>query len=163
MAPDPVDAPTLEFRALAGRGMRLPASMRVAPTPGTCRWCGEPILREDGAPDRRRRWHPACVTFYRICTVPRDARRALRRRDKSRCAFCPPDAPKVDSKANRWHADHVVPLWRCQGEPAMYGLDNQQTLCTAHHVEKTRRDVAEYFEWRREQKQKQSGEAAAGG
>jgi hypothetical protein len=30
---------------------------------GTCRWCGLPIMRSDGRPDRRN-WHPECVETY---------------------------------------------------------------------------------------------------
>jgi 5-methylcytosine-specific restriction endonuclease McrA len=58
---------------------------------GTCRWCGDPILHESGPlrgePNRRRRWHPACVDLYNV-SDPREARRLVRKRDKTVCAAC---------------------------------------------------------------------------
>jgi hypothetical protein len=34
---------------------------------GTCRWCGHPIVRQDGRPDRRGNWHLECVETYKLC------------------------------------------------------------------------------------------------
>ena len=129
--------------------MTLPPSMHVPSTPGHCRWCDAAILKADGTPDRRRTWHPTCATLYRICTIPREARRALRKRDKSRCRSC---GTKVNSSDAPWEAHHVVPLWRAGGDPWFYGLDNQVILCVPCHDRVTRDDAAKRRAFRLAQK-----------
>jgi 5-methylcytosine-specific restriction endonuclease McrA len=61
---------------------------------GTCRWCGEAILYASGPhagePNRRRRWHPQCVDEYNA-SDPREARRLVRKRDRTVCAKCGTD------------------------------------------------------------------------
>lgn len=58
-------------------------------TPGSCRWCGDPILRPDGQPDRRRTWHPDCVTAYQLAAGwPDVIRRIAWRQDQGVCRAC---------------------------------------------------------------------------
>jgi hypothetical protein len=128
------------LRTAAGRGMTLPASMRRAPVRGHCRWCDLPIAREDGGPDLRRTWHPDCARHYRICTIPREARRALRKRDRSRCRDC---GKKVNSSDSPWEAHHEFPLWKAGGDPKYYGLENQVILCVPCHLVVSLRDARE--------------------
>ncbi|HYD97964.1 MAG TPA: hypothetical protein VEH84_01150 [Alphaproteobacteria bacterium] len=128
----------------AGPGRR--AAHRLPPLPhwqaerGRCRWCGEPVLRPDGQPNRRRLWHDPCLAAYKLAAWPKEQRRALLKRDRGRCAGCGADCrPSVpEPRPGRrvtapepltggripytklrwgkrpllpWHADHVVPLF----------------------------------------------------
>ena len=121
---------------------------------GTCRWCGESILHEngpkEGEPNRRRRWHPACVDVYNE-SDPREARRRVRKRDRGRCAACGLDTNALrrqlrgrgstrrirelgfKPRKSLWELDHVVPLI----DGGSHALSNLQTLCTPCHKRKT--------------------------
>jgi len=136
---------------------RPPIPFTDAPR-GTCRWCGQPILHESGAKqgnlDLRRRWHPRCVDAYNE-SDPREARRAVRKRDRGRCGACGLDTyalrrqirgrgshrrlRELGFKPRRslWELDHIVPLIDGGGhEPS-----NLQTLCTPCHKQKTAREA----------------------
>jgi hypothetical protein len=73
---------------------RSPAALRRPPLPhwdapkGACRWCGDAVLKPDGAPNPRRRWHDDCVTAYRIACFSGDMREAVFARDGGFCAAC---------------------------------------------------------------------------
>lgn len=121
---------------------------------GTCRWCGDPIRYEagpkQGEPNRRRRWHPACVDRYNA-SDPREARRRVRKRDRGHCAICGLDTVKLrrsirgkgafaktralgfKPRKSFWELDHIVPLIDGGG----HDLANLQTLCTPCHKRKT--------------------------
>ena len=133
---------------------RRPAIPHSDAPRGTCRWCGEPILHEEGERagevNRRRRWHQACVDVYNA-TDPRQARRTVRKRDRGVCAVCRLDtrqlkreikgrgsAKKLRAKGfvprrSLWELDHIVPLI----DGGSHDLDNLQTLCTPCHKTKT--------------------------
>ena len=124
-----------------------------------------------GEPDLRRRWHPECVAEYKIACGWDEQRQAVYCRDRGYCAVCRRRGRKVvragvrggrGSRQGRypfsrvrpvfrrdWHVDHVVPLWRVpRGLPLaerarFWGLRNLQTLCEAHHREKTSRGAEE--------------------
>jgi hypothetical protein len=68
------------------RRCRLVIPHSTAPR-GICRWCGLPIMRPDGRPDRRRNWHPECVESYKLCW-PGHARQRVKERDGGICAGC---------------------------------------------------------------------------
>ena len=126
---------------------------------GTCRWCGDPILHESGAKkgerNNRRRWHQSCVDTYNE-SDPREARRAVRKRDRGRCAACDADTYALrrkfkgrgshrklrelgfKSRMSLWEVDHIVPLIEGGG----HELKNLQTLCTPCHKNKTAREAA---------------------
>ena len=57
------------------------------PAPGSCRWCGEAVLRPDGTPGRAT-WHPACVDEYRIQSWPEATRTAAWQQDRGVCQGC---------------------------------------------------------------------------
>jgi 5-methylcytosine-specific restriction protein A len=121
---------------------------------GSCRWCGDPILHEDGPkcgePNFRRRWHPTCVDHYNE-SDPREARRRVRKRDRGWCAVCGLDTVKLrrsirgkgafqktrelgfKPRKSFWELDHIVPLIDGGG----HELANLQTLCTPCHKRKT--------------------------
>jgi len=123
---------------------------------GTCRWCGDDILRLDGEKqgevNLQRRWHPSCVDIYNA-TDPREARRRVRKRDRGRCAECKLDTNALRRKIRAmgrgrtqelrrlgfkprkslWELDHIVPLV----DGGSHDLDNLQTLCTPCHIKKT--------------------------
>ena len=127
---------------------------------GTCRWCGEPILHEDGdkkgTPNRRRRWHQPCVDAYDT-TDPRELRRRVRRRDGGRCAVCRLDTYGLKRRMkgrgmwtklrergfvrrrSLWELDHVVPLI----DGGTHDLSNLQTLCVPCHRKKSARENSE--------------------
>jgi hypothetical protein len=71
-----------------------PPALRRPPLPhwdvpkGSCRWCGTAVLKPDGAPNPRRRWHDGCVTAYRIACFSSDMREAVYQRDGGFCAGC---------------------------------------------------------------------------
>ena len=127
---------------------------------GTCRWCGAVIVHESGArrgePNRRRRWHPACVEEYNR-SDPREARRWVRKRDRGFCASCGLDTYALrrrvrgrgshrklrelgfQPRRSLWELDHILPLVEGGGhEPS-----NLQTLCVPCHREKTRKEAAQ--------------------
>jgi 5-methylcytosine-specific restriction endonuclease McrA len=85
---------------------RAPPALRRPPLPhwdspkGACRWCGAAVLKPDGAPNPRRRWHDDCVTAYRIACFSGDMREAVFARDGGFCAGC------------GLHFLHAVPLAR---------------------------------------------------
>ena len=56
-------------------------------------------------------------------------RLAVFKRDRYRCRQC--------GKAGRLECDHVTPL---QAGGAEWAMRNLQTLCRAHHIEKTNRE-----------------------
>lgn len=133
---------------------------------GTCRWCGEAILHESGKHcgdvNRRRRWHPACADEYNL-SDPREARRAVRKRDRGRCQTCKLDTyqlgrdvkgrgrtPKLRElgfkpRRSLWELDHIVPLVDGGG----HDLDNMQTLCVPCHERKTSHEARERARARR--------------
>ena len=132
---------------------RPPIRFSDAPR-GKCRWCGDAILFETGPPkgepNRRRRWHPACVEQYNQ-SDPRETRRRARKRDRGICAHCQLDtqalrrqvrgrgrAAKLRElgfrvRGSLWEVDHVVPLI----DGGTHDLRNLQTLCTPCHKRKT--------------------------
>lgn len=115
---------------------------------GQCRWCGQRIVKGDGTLDTRRLWHPACASYHRLLTHPRELRRALRKRDKKVCAW--PDCGKKCNSTNEpWEADHIVPLFLSEGRHAWFELGNVQTLCFDHHKEKTAQDMEKFRKHRR--------------
>lgn len=117
---------------------------------GTCRWCGRPILHDDGPKagevNRRRRWHEACVEEYNA-TDPRELRRRIRRRDRAVCRNCGLDTNRLRREVrgrgrtrklrqrgflprrSLWELDHIVPLVDGGG----HELTNLQTLCVPCH------------------------------
>jgi 5-methylcytosine-specific restriction endonuclease McrA len=149
-------------RSKAVRRRRLVIPHSTAPR-GTCRWCGLPILRPDGRPDRRRNWHPECVETYKLCW-PGHARQRVKERDHGICAGCGRDTvtrrlrrsgpitPRPDdaryagrycravwTERHAWELDHIVPL----ADGGTHELVNMQTLCRPCHRTKTAREAAE--------------------
>ena len=153
-------------------GHRRP-EIRFSDAPrGTCRWCGEAILHESGPkrgePNRRRRWHPACVDVYNE-SDPQEARRRVRKRDRGRCAVCGVDTYAVKRsvrgrgshrklrelgykpRKSLWELDHIVPLIDGGG----HDLANLQTLCTPCHKVKTASEAARRGRDRRHRAQRE--------
>jgi 5-methylcytosine-specific restriction protein A len=164
----PRPAPGLAKKLAAGRRRRLAIPHSAAPR-GVCRWCGLPILRPDGRPDRRRRWHPACVETYKLCW-PGHARVRVKERDHGICAGCGldtvtrrlrrsrpitpgPDDPRyagpycraVWSERHAWELDHIVAL----ADGGTHELANMQTLCRPCHRDKTAREAGQRAQRRR--------------
>lgn len=143
---------------------------------GTCRWCGESILHERGEkrgePNRRRRWHQACVDAYNG-SDPREARRRVRKRDRGICAACGTDTYALrrrirgrgshrklrelgfKPRKSLWELDHVVPLIDGGG----HELANLQTLCAPCHKHKTAQEAIRRGELRRERTRREDEDA----
>jgi 5-methylcytosine-specific restriction endonuclease McrA len=135
---------------------------------GTCRWCGDIILytsgNKTGQPNRRRRWHPACLEEYES-TDPAELRRLTRKRDKGVCAACGLKTNKLKRelkgrgreramklrdrgflpRRSLWELDHIVPLI----DGGSHALSNLQTLCVPCHRTKTADEARERSRKRR--------------
>ena len=151
---------------------RRPA-IRYSEAPrGTCRWCGTAIVHESGPhrgePNRRRRWHPACVDEYNQ-SDPREARRQIRKRDRGICAQCGCDTQALKRevrgrgraarlralgfrvRGSLWDLDHVVPLI----DGGTHNPENLQTLCNPCHRKKTADEARRRAERRNEDTEKE--------
>lgn len=123
-----------------------PPSAPHAPR-GTCRWCGDPIVREDGKPDRRRNFHygpstprpragePDCLWEWEHSRTW-DARVAVLKLagDYPVCAECGRNCEQ--QPVCGWEADHRQPL----EDGGEHELENLQLLCDDCHHEKTARE-----------------------
>lgn len=151
---------------------------RRVPTPhwesekGHCRWCGKPVLHEKGDKtgeiNARKRWHTPCLSSYKIAAWPKEARKALAKRDKGRCCDCGEIAKRWLSRNRRprkktgdiagnytqvkyvraFEVDHEVPLWSVAKLPDAkrvhyFMLDNLRSRCPACHQAKTLREGIE--------------------
>lgn len=122
---------------------------------GLCVWCGHPIT---GA--KTKRWHPNCVTVYRIAKFQADAIKHVWARDRGICAGCGldshkwgPEAEVQNPRMGYWQADHIVPLWsvdkKSEGAFRYWMLENLQTLCKWCHDKKTAAEAGERARKRR--------------
>lgn len=67
---------------------------------GTCRLCGEAVLKRDGTPHKARRWCDSCAPVWRIAAHPQITRAALFMRDHGICAQCGCDCTSYKSTWN---------------------------------------------------------------
>jgi len=111
------------------------------PTKGTCRFCSEPILNEDGSINTRTYWHPICVIDYKMIYWPGVTRQAVWMRDEGRCAVCSHRCSTRGSDV--WHLDHIQPLIESKGNIEFWKMGNLQTLCQTCHKAKTSREATE--------------------
>lgn len=152
----------------AGRG---PARFRLPPAPyreaahargpGHCCICGQPVFRfgwhrdlwDVGTPNRRARWHAACVAAWKFWTVPAAQLRVLVRLQRRRCAL---SGEKLTRDAE---ADHRVPLHRVWREHAslpwpdllgFWGVPNLQVVNPDSHRAKTSAEAGRRRDLRRE-------------
>jgi hypothetical protein len=156
--------------------MRRPAKPNPDAPMGTCRWCLELVLDDDGNVQKRRRWHQVaaghdtdCLDEYlALC----DPRAFLWKRDRGVCAECGIDTEAERERFDTETADlNGLERWRAQqdGEytltwegdhrhPLIDGgehvKENLQTLCTPCHKAKTAREARA--------RARRSREAAAG-
>ena len=128
-----------------------PAHFDTAPE-GTCRWCNEKIGLTKTGRESKSRWHPKCVTEYKMLFHPSTTRREVWRRDKGVCRGC--GAVCARKGAPKWHMDHIIPLIQAKGELKYWRLPNLQTLCTPCHSVKTSREATERAVQRRLLKEK---------
>lgn len=138
-----------------------------------CRLCAAPIRCPDGAPDRRRMWHPACVDMFLAATDPGRLRAQVFSRDHGVCAGCGLECARlaedgepwwkrhnriVDGvtwvELHEWEADHIVPII----DGGLLELANVQTLCAACHRAKTAREATARAERRRRAAREQCGQ-----
>jgi len=109
-------------------------------TKGSCRWCGNTILNEDGTINTRKTWHEDCATEYLLIYHSGEQRAQLWNRDKGKCNHC-------GCENRTWHADHIKPLVEQKHvkekdlDWSYYSLDNLQTLCKSCHRKKTNSEV----------------------
>lgn len=139
---------------------RPPAPYPRAPR-GTCKFCGDVILKPNGERDPRRSWHRGdrgdrnCLGEY-MARDPGLQRRRIWKRDGGVCAECGrlcaglgeltiEDYERAiyrvkglqrqprDGTRHGWHADHRIPL----EDGGRHTDDNVQTLCIPCHRTKT--------------------------
>lgn len=150
------------WRLGAVEGLGRTASFRTPPAPfreaafargpGHCCICGQPVFRlgwhrdlwGEGRPNRNASWHTACVEAWRFWCDPSGHVKALKRRQRSRCA-------ETGGRLFRTaEIDHKVPLfavWRgreAQTWPAMlghWGAPNLQVVNRAVHAAKCAREA----------------------
>ena len=77
-------------------------------TKGSCRWCGNTILNEDGTINTRKSWHEDCATEYLLIYHSGEQRAQLWNRDKGKCNHCGCEDVK-------WQADHIKHLVEQKG------------------------------------------------
>lgn len=105
---------------------------------GTCRWCNIEIgLTPKGKPSKSR-WHPVCVTAYKLVAHPSFTRRSVWQRDKGKCRGCGTVCTKKG--IDKWHMDHINPLINAHGDIAFWLPGNLQTLCIICHKIKTKQE-----------------------
>lgn len=115
---------TSDWPAKWGRLRRLPpqkecrAALGIAPD--ACLWCRAPSIRALCSTECRREWRIRSESYY--------ARMKVADRDGGLCAFC-------GVVAEKWHADHILPVWQGGG---CCGLENLRTLCETCHERHTR-------------------------
>jgi hypothetical protein len=142
---------------LAGENDKdLPVTFRAPPAPyreaafsrgeGHCCVCGQPVYRFGwhsdlwaAGPNRKARWHTACVIAWKLWNAPSEYGLLLRRAQLRRCA---------QTGKRLWktaEVDHRIPLfqvWREKREtpwPTLlgyWGLPNLQVINRDAHVEK---------------------------
>jgi hypothetical protein len=139
-------------------GRKGPGPFRLPPAPyreaahargpGHCCICGQPVFRFGwhrdlwavGAPNRRARWHAACVAAWKFWTVPGDHVRLLGTLQQRRCGL---SGEKLLRTAE---ADHRVPLHRVWREHRdlpwpdilrFWGIPNLQVVNPVPHRAKT--------------------------
>lgn len=106
---------------------------------GSCRLCGEPILRADGTVNKLRTWHAECGYFFRLCTEMPLQRSFLYERDGDGCAHCKTKLRRLVKYTERYNivdidadgtrhyypwtelklawvceVDHRIPLWKVE-------------------------------------------------
>ncbi|WP_457107905.1 hypothetical protein [Methylobacterium sp. P5_C11] len=139
-------------------------SFRMPPAPyrdpafargrGTCCICGQPVYRfgwhrdlwERGVPNARAGWHAACVAAWKFWIAPHAQVRALKLRQRHRCAT---SGKRLMRTAE---VDHALPLYRVWREHreapwpdllGYWGAPNLQVVNRAVHVDKCRDEAAE--------------------
>ena len=156
----------------------LPPSFKTR-IPGQCRWCAQPILK-NGQPNRRRLWHPECISTYLEITRPISV---VRKRDHGVCAKCGLDTVKIQKKLRQiriqegmqafqtaqlmlpwkmslsrapWEADHIRPVWSSGGDLEFFKAANLQCLCLACHKTKSKKDAQDFREFKKTCKQQET-------
>jgi hypothetical protein len=104
-----------------GSVRRPPRQPDFSKPKGTCRWCFEPVLEEDGSVSKRRAWHRSCIGIWNVATSQSAARDAVYRRDKGVCAGCGWSAAE-NSMPEFWysaklHPQHAWDLFRSDPVP----------------------------------------------
>lgn len=152
------------WRLGTGKDSGLAATFRLPPSPfrepahargkGHCCICGQPVYRfgwhrdlwDAGAPNKNARWHAACVTAWKLWVAPSDQVKALKARQRHRCAA---SGKRLFKTAE---VDHRVPLYRVWREhrdapwPTLldyWGAPNLQVVNRVVHVEKCGQEANE--------------------
>jgi hypothetical protein len=141
-----------------GAAFRMPPApyreAAFARGPGHCCVCGQPVFRfgwhrplsPDERPNRRARWHAACVAAWKFWNAPSDQVRILKRVQNRRCAA---SGRRLLRGAE---VDHRVPLFRVRREHrdapwpdllAFWGAPNLQVVNRGAHVQKCAAEAAE--------------------
>lgn len=116
--------------------------------PGQCKFCGEMVLKKDGAVNKRANWHPPCVAEYKIIYWPAATRKAVWKRDKGICVVCSKNCGR-----HAWDVEHTRPLYEANGDIEFWKMSNTTTYCKDCHKEKSAREAGERAAARRAAKE----------
>ena len=117
----------------------MPACFKNEPQWGTCRWCNKTIYKDDGAKNKRRKWHPECLHEFKIVTDFKYAKRQVKKRDKGICKDC----GILCRLRSEWQLDHEKPLIDAAGDISFWMLKNLSTRCLRCHSKKTLKENKE--------------------
>ncbi|MDR7040477.1 hypothetical protein J2X36_005260 [Methylobacterium sp. BE186] len=145
-------------------GRDLQAGFRTPPAPyrepsyalgrGHCCICGQPVYRFGwhtdlwgaGIPNKNASWHSACVAAWKLWLAPSDQMKALKSRQRHRCAV---SGKRLLRTAE---VDHRLPLYRVWREHrgaswpsllAFWGAPNLQVINRSVHVSKCQDEAGE--------------------
>lgn len=119
-------------------------------------------MNPNGAASKRR-WHPACVSAYKLAAWSVEQRRVCWARDQGVCGVCGLDTAAATRSScsedhwriyhstlgyrntgHLWQADHIRPLVDGGGlDLAYFAAENLRTTCTSCHKAKTKREAGE--------------------
>lgn len=121
---------------------------------GHCKWCGDPIFREDGVRMNLRKFrHDECKRIFLAHIMPDAMRRYVFQRDQGRCAAC---GTTFSSLYGPWDADHIQMLAMAEGDGSLWHPDNVRILCREPcHIEKSKQDAKKLAAYRAEKKSKE--------
>lgn len=153
-----------QWRLGSEKETSLPHTFRTPPAPyreadfnrgsGHCCVCGQPVYRlgwhcdvwDDGKPNKNATWHAACVVAWQLWNAPPDHLRALKLRQKRKCAITGRRLLKTSE------VDHRVPLYAVWSEYrslpwpdllAFWGTPNLQVINKTAHLQKCAEEAGE--------------------
>lgn len=115
---------------------------------GTCRWCGDVILRPDGTQNLRRRWHATCQKDYSFLAHSGVARGWLAGTERGVCQGCGFEGGRLNGELRRQGWNYGYRAWTpCAKELKRIGFNPMQSLWDMDHVVPLRDGGGRGKEW----------------